>query len=102
MKYFGRHLKTRNESSHLFHLPPCQPLLKLHGNRNLIGKIWGRVDQKIMLYESRQQHGRVEDYSLEWVNEIFPTDIANHLDVRDVECDYDSDFDDECDEDDFD
>ena len=52
-----------------------------------------------MLYESRQQHGRVEDYSLEWVNEIFPTDIANHLDV---ECDYDNDFVDECDEDGFD
>ena len=102
MKYFGRHLKTRNESSHLFHLPPCQPLLKLHGNRNLIGKIWGRVDQKIMLYESPQQHGKVEDYSLEWVNEIFPTDIANHLDARDVECDYDNDFVDECDEDGFD
>ena len=47
-----------------------------------------------------------EDYSLEWVDEIFPTDIAKHLDARDIECNYDTDSDDEdgleCDEDGFD
>ena len=47
-----------------------------------------------------------EDYLLEWVNEIFATDIAYYLDTRDVECDYETDSDDrngfECGEDDFD
>ena len=41
-----------------------------------------------------------------WVNEIFPTDVAKHLDTRDLECDYDTDSDVEhsleCNEDDFD
>ena len=48
----------------------------------------------------------MKDYSLEWVDEIFPTDIAKHLDARDIKCDYDTDSDDEdglkCDEDDID
>ena len=91
----------------LFHLPPCRSSLKLHARRsNYTAKIWRQVDQKIMAYESPQQHGWNEDYSLEWVDEIFPTDIAKHLDARDIECDYDTDSDDEdgleCDEDGFD
>ena len=44
----------------------------------------------------------MKDYSLEWVDEIFPTDIAKHLDARDIECDYDDEDGLECDEDDFD
>ena len=59
-----------------------------------------------MISESPQQHGWNEDYSLEWVGEIFPTDIAKHLDARDIKCDYDTDSDNEdgleCDEDDID
>ena len=68
--------------------------------------MWKQADQKIMISESPQQHGWNEDYSLEWVDEIFPTDIAKHLDARDIKCDYDTDSDDEdgleCDEDDID
>ena len=56
--------------------------------------------------ESPQQYGWNEDYSLEWVDEVFPTNIAKHLDARDIECDYGTDSDDEdgleCDKDDFD
>ena len=59
-----------------------------------------------MLYESPQQHGWNEDYSLEWVDQIFQTDIEKHLDARDIACNYDTDSDDEddleCDEDGFD
>ena len=40
-------------------------------------------DQKIMVYGSHHQHGWNEDCSLEWVNEIIPTDITKHLDKRD-------------------
>ena len=58
-----------------------------------------------MVYESPQENGWDEDYLLEWVDETFPTDIAKHQGVRDIECDYDTDSDDEdgleCDEDDF-
>ena len=40
------------------------------------------------------------------IDEMFPTDIAQHLYARDIECDYDTDSDDEdcleCDKDDFD
>ena len=43
---------------------------------------------------------------MEWADDIFLTDIAKHLDVRDVKCDYDTDSDNEdgleCDGDDFD
>ena len=82
-------------------------MLKLHARRsNYIAKIWRQADQKIMVYESSQQHRWNEDYSLELVDEIFSTDFAKHLDARDVECDYDTDSDDEdgleYDEDDFD
>ena len=46
------------------------------------------------------------DYSLEWIDEIFATEIAKHLDARDIECDYGTDSDNEHglerDEDDFD
>ena len=59
-----------------------------------------------MVYESPQQDGWNEDCSLEWVDEIFPTDIAKHLDALDIACDYATGSDDEdgleCDEDDFD
>ena len=104
---FWKTLKNKKRVINLFHLPPCRSSLKLHARRsNYIAKIWRQADQKIMVYESPQQHGWNEDYSLEWVDEIFPTDIAKHLDVRDIECDYDTDSDDEdgleCDEDDFD
>ena len=44
-----------------------------------------------MVYESRQQHGWNEDYSLEWVNKIFLTKVTKHLGKREVECDYDTD-----------
>ena len=68
--------------------------------------MWKQADQKIMISESTQQHGWNEDYSLQQVDEIFPTDIAKHLDARDIKCDYDTDSDDEdsleCDEDDID
>ena len=68
--------------------------------------MWKQADQKIMISESPQQHGWNEDYLLEWVGEIFPTDIAKHLDARDIKCDYDTDSDNEdgleCDEDDID
>ena len=57
--------------------------------------IWRQADQKIIVYESAQQHGWNEDYSLEWVYDIFPTDIAKILDTRNVECNYDTDSDDE-------
>ena len=57
--------------------------------------MWKQADQKIMISESPQQHGWNEDYSLEWVDEIFPTDIAKHPDARDIKCDYDTDSDDE-------
>ena len=71
-------------------------MLKLHARRsNYVAKIWGLADQKIMVYESPHQHGWYEDYSLEWLNEIFPTDFAKHLVTRDAECDYDIDSDDE-------
>ena len=104
---FWKTLKNKKRVIDLFHLPPCRSSLKLHARRsNSIAKVWRQADQKIMAYESPQQHGWNEDYSLEWVDEIFPTDIAKHLDVRDIECDYDTDYDDEdgleCDEDDFD
>ena len=46
-----------------------------------------------MIYESPQQNGQNEDYSLEWVNEIFPTNTAKHLDTRDVNCGYGIDSD---------
>ena len=48
-----------------------------------------------MVFGSPQQHGWNEDYSLEWVDEIFPTDTANHLDKRYVEYDYDTNSQDE-------
>ena len=48
-----------------------------------------------MVYGSPQQHGWNKDYSLEWVGETFPTDIAKDLDVRDIECDYNTDSDNE-------
>ena len=35
-----------------------------------------------MAYESPQQHGWNEDYSLEWVNETFPTDIGKRFRVN--------------------
>ena len=58
------------------------------------------------LWKSSATYGWNEDYWLEWVDEIFPTDIAKHLDARDIECDNDIDSDEEdgleCDEDDFD
>ena len=91
----------------LFHLPPCRSSLKLHARKSKdIVKIWRQIDQKIIVYESPQQHGWNEDYLLEWLKEIFPTDIAKHLSTRDVEGDYDTDSDVEhgyeCDEDDHD
>ena len=99
--------KNKKRVTDLFNLPLCQSSLKLHARRsNYIAKIWRQADQKIMVYESPQQPGWNEDYSLEWVDEAFPTDIAKHLDARDIECDYDIDCDDddglECDEDGFD
>ena len=48
-----------------------------------------------MVFGSPQQHGWNEDYSLEWVDEIFPIDTANHLDKRYVEYDYDTNSQDE-------
>ena len=73
---FWKTFKNKKRVIDLFHLPPCRPWLKLHARRsNLIGKIWGHADQKIMLYKSPQQHEWIEYNSLEWVNEIFPTDI---------------------------
>ena len=72
----------------------------------MLRKFEDKADQKIMVYESPQQHGWYEDYSLEWLNEIYPTDFAKHLVTRDAECDYDIDSDDEdgleCDEDNLD
>ena len=59
-----------------------------------------------MVYGSPQQHGQNEDCSLEWVGETFQTDIAKDLDARDIECDYNTDSDNEdgldCDEGDSD
>ena len=80
----------------LFHLPPCRSSLKLHAGRSKdIVKIWRQIDQKIIVYENPQQHGWNQDYLLEWLKEISPTDMAKHLDTSDVECDYDTDT--ECD-----
>ena len=100
-------IKKRKRVIDLFNLPLCRSSLKLHARRsNYILKIWRQADQKIMVYESSQQHRWNEDYSLELVDEVFSTDFAKHLDARDIECDYDTDSDDEdgleCDEDDFD
>ena len=82
-------------------------MLKLHARRsNYTAKLWRQADQKIMFYGSPQQHVRNEDYSLEWVNEIFPIYIANHLEKRHVEYDCDTNSHDEdglkYDKDDFD
>ena len=76
-------IKNKKQIINLFHLPPCRSSLILHARRNnYIANIWRQADQKILVYESPQQHGRNEDYSLEWVDEIFPNDIAKHLDAR--------------------
>ena len=71
--------------------------------------IWQKFRDKLIRKswsKSPQQYGWNEDYSLEWVDEVFPTNIAKHLDARDIECDYGTDSDDEdgleCDKDDFD
>ena len=80
---FWKTIKNKKQIINLFHLPPCRSSLKLQARRNnYIANIWRQADQKILVYESPQQHGRNEDYLLEWVDEIFPTDIARHLDAR--------------------
>ena len=103
---FWKTFKNKKRVIDLFNLPLCRSSLKLHARRsNGTVKIWRQADQKSWS-ESPQQRRWNEDYSLEWVDEIFPTDTAKHLNARDIECDYDTDSDDGdglvCDEDDFD
>ena len=80
---FWKTLKNKKWVVDLIHLPTSRSSSKLHARRsNYIAKIWRLADQKIMVYESPQQHGWNEIYSLEWVDDIFPTDIAKHQDAR--------------------
>ena len=54
---FLKTLKNKKRVINLFHLPPCQSSLKLQARRsNYIAKIWKQADQKIIVYESPQQH----------------------------------------------
>ena len=63
MKYSGRHSKNKKRVIDIFHLPPCRSSLKLHARgSNYIAKIWRQADQKIMVFESPQQHEWNEDY----------------------------------------
>ena len=49
--------KNKKRVTDLFNLPLCQSSLKLHARRsNYIAKIWRQADQKIMVFESLQQH----------------------------------------------
>ena len=84
-------LQNKKRVIDLFHLPPCRSSLKLHARTSNFTAKFRQADQKIMVYERAQQHVWNEDFSLEWVDEILPTDIAKQLDARDIECDYDTD-----------
>ena len=54
---FLKTLKNKKRVINLFHLPPYQSSLKLQARRsNYIAKIWKQADQKIIVYESPQQH----------------------------------------------
>ena len=98
---FWRTLKKKNRVIDLLHLPPCKASLKLHTRRsNYIAKIWRQAENDMIVYEHPLNHGWNSNYSLQWVNELYPTDVGSPLTSDEImyESDYETDSEDEIEE----
>ena len=98
---FWRTLKTKKRIINLTLLPPCRMSLHLHIRRsNYIARIWRQTETDMMELENPKDHGWNDDFSLQWPEDVFPTDVMRQLDDEITEeSDYDTDSDDEVDQD---
>ena len=83
---FWKTCKNQKRIVDLFYLPPCQSSLKLLEEAAVLQKFGYNLNRK-----SWSMKVLIKNYSLEWVNEILPTDIDSSKEDG-LECDED-DFD---------
>ena len=99
MRYSGEHWRWKKRIIDLTLLPPCRMSLHLCIRRsNYIARIWRQAETDMMELENPKDHGWNDDFSLQWPEDVFPTDVMRQLDDEITkESDYDTDSDDEVD-----
>ena len=85
---FWEKLQKENKIIDLSLLPPCQSSLELHCKRaNFVAKTWRDASNPMLLSDNPVMHGWLPDMNIEWIKEVYPSDITELLFDTDVEDD---------------